>query len=287
MAADSPANSLAPRLIVSDIDGTFIDSAGRVSRRLRDVVVRAVRAGAHFGLATGRPHRWLLPVLEQLPFAPVCVCANGAVVYDPATDTVVHAFELETPAMTEVVEAVDEVLTPLAREHGFIFGYGVERVGSSALDPEEECFLVTAEYNLDAWDTRFGVVDKHELISVPAAKLLVRCGALTSAEMFDVIAPVVDADVAHVTYSMDEGLIEFSCPGVNKAAGASVLAQHYGVDASEVVAFGDMPNDLEMLDWAGIGVAMANAAPLLHDAADEITLTNDEHGVAVVLERWF
>ena len=72
----------APRLIISDIDGTFITSAGRVTQRLRGAIVRAVESGAHFGLATGRPHRWLLPVLEQLPLAPVCVCANGAVVYD-------------------------------------------------------------------------------------------------------------------------------------------------------------------------------------------------------------
>ena len=63
----------APRLIISDIDGTFITSAGRVTGRLRAVIVRAVESGAHFGLATGRPHRWLIPVLEQLPLAPVCV----------------------------------------------------------------------------------------------------------------------------------------------------------------------------------------------------------------------
>ena len=63
----------APRLIISDIDGTFITSAGRVTPRLRNVVSRAISSGAHFGLATGRPHRWLIPVLEQLPVAPVCV----------------------------------------------------------------------------------------------------------------------------------------------------------------------------------------------------------------------
>lgn len=277
MTVDSPA----PRLIISDIDGTFIDSAGRVSPRLRDVVVRAVRSGANFGLATGRPHRWLIPVLDQLPFTPVCVCANGAVVYDPATDTVIHAFELDTPAMADVVAACEEVFA------GVPHGYGVERVGSSALDPEDECFLITPEYNPDAWDSRFGVVDKQELIAVPAAKLLVRCPTMTSAEMFDAIAPAIDPTAAHVTYSMDEGLIEFSRPGVNKAAGAAILAERYGAAPAEVIAFGDMPNDLELLDWAGTGVAMANAAPMLHDAADLVTATNDDFGVARVLERWF
>lgn len=271
----------APRLIISDIDGTFITSAGRVTDRLRAVIVRAVESGAHFGLATGRPHRWLIPVLEQLPLAPVCVCANGAVVYDPATDRVLHAFELSPSAMAEVVEAAERVLADVPH------GYGVERVGSSALDPEEECFIITPEYNRDAWDSQFGVTDTQTLISQPAAKLLVRCSSMTSAQMFELIAPEVDPELAHVTYSMDEGLIEVSCPGVNKAAGARYLAERYGVTAADAVAFGDMPNDLELLRWAGVGVAMGNAVPMLHDAADHVTATNDEYGVAQVLERWF
>ena len=271
----------APRLIISDIDGTFITSAGRVTGRLRAVIVRAVESGAHFGLATGRPHRWLIPVLEQLPLAPVCVCANGAVVYDPATDRVLHAFELSPSAMAEVVEAAERVLADVPH------GYGVERVGSSALDPEEECFIITPEYNRDAWDSQFGVTDTQTLISQPAAKLLVRCPSMTSAQMYELIAPEVDPELAHVTYSMDEGLIEVSCPGVNKAAGARYLAERYGVTAADAVAFGDMPNDLELLRWAGVGVAMGNAVPMLHDAADHVTATNNEYGVARVLERWF
>ncbi|MDY5785052.1 HAD family hydrolase [Corynebacterium sp.] len=274
---------MAPRLIVSDIDGTFITSAGRVTPRLRDVVVRAVRAGTGFGLATGRPHRWLLPVLEQLPIAPVCVCANGAVVYDPAEDRIVRAFELEATVMAGLVETIESVMAPL----GLPFGYGVERVGESALDPEDEVFLITPAYNPDGWDSRFGIVPIDELVSVPAAKLLVRCTEMHSAEMFDLIAPLIDETSAHVTYSMDEGLIELSSPGVNKAMGVSILAAHHGVEPAEVVAFGDMPNDCEMLSWVGTGVAMGNAHPLVQQTADQVTLTNDEDGVAHVLERWF
>lgn len=271
----------APRLIISDIDGTFITSAGRVTDRLRAVIVRAVESGARFGLATGRPHRWLIPVLEQLPLAPVCVCANGAVVYDPASDRVLHAFELAPSAMAEVVGVAERVLA------GVPHGYGVERVGSSALDPEEECFIITPEYNRDAWDSQFGIADTQTLISQPAAKLLVRCSTMSSAQMYELIAPEIDPELAHVTYSMDEGLIEVSCPGVDKAAGARYLAERYGATAADAIAFGDMPNDLELLRWAGVGVAMGNAVPMLHDAADHVTATNNEYGVARVLERWF
>jgi len=274
-------NTTAPKLIISDIDGTFLNPHGRVTPRLRDVVGRAVRSGAQFGLATGRPHRWLLPVLDQLPFSPICVCANGAVVYEPGTDTVLRAFELTPEAMDNVIVAVEPLFADVAH------GYSVERVGSSALTPEEECFLVTRDYNPDAWDSAYAVVTVEELIAVPAAKLLIRCPSMTSADMFELIAPVVDPADAHVTYSMNEGLIEFSHPGVNKATGVSVLAAHYGVEARDVVAFGDMPNDLEMLAWSGMGVAMANAASVVLDAADHVTVSNAEDGVAVVLEHWF
>lgn len=262
-------------MIASDIDGTFINSAGRVTPRLRAVVARAVEAGAFFCLATGRPHRWLSPITEQLPFAPISICANGAVIFDAARDEVLHAFELASSTMAEVIGAIAPVMADV------VHGFGVERVGRG------EEFLITREYNPDAWDDRFGVVDVDELIAQPATKLLVRCGSLTSAQMFERIAPVVNAADAHVTYSMDEGLIEISCPGVNKAASVAVLAQHYGVSAEDVIAFGDMPNDLEMLTWAGRGVAMGNASPVLAQAADEIADTNDNDGVAKILERWF
>ena len=251
--------------------------------RLRDTVVRAVRSGAKFALATGRPHRWLMPVLDQLPIAPTCVCANGAVVYDPVKDTVVRSFELAPETMQRVVDAVGKTLAP----HGLQHGFGVERVGQSALDPEEDCFLITPEYNRDAWDSSFGIGTAAEIVAEPAAKLLVRCPQLRSAELFDLVAPTIEPEDAHLTYSMDEGLIELSHPGVNKATGASVLAASYGIDPSQVIAFGDMPNDLELLAWAGMGVAMGNAAPVLLDAADYTTATNSEDGVAQVLEHWF
>ena len=81
--------------------------------------------------------------------------------------------------------------------------------------------------------------------------------------------------------------MEISAPPVTKAAGLMAVAQFYGVPASDVVAFGDMPNDIEMLQWAGLGVAMGNADERVKVAADEITTCNDDFGVARVLERLF
>jgi hypothetical protein len=90
-----------------------------------------------------------------------------------------------------------------------------------------------------------------------------------------------------VTFSTGHGLIELSAPGVTKGTGLAQLAAELGVLPADVVAFGDMPNDLPMLEWAGSGVAMANAHPDVLGVADEITAPNSEDGLAMVLERWF
>jgi hydroxymethylpyrimidine pyrophosphatase-like HAD family hydrolase len=88
-----------------------------------------------------------------------------------------------------------------------------------------------------------------------------------------------------VTHSIDESFLEVSHPSVHKAATVEALLADSGIAAVEVVAFGDMPNDLELIRWAGLGVAVANAHPALRAAADEVTASNDDDGVALVIER--
>jgi hydroxymethylpyrimidine pyrophosphatase-like HAD family hydrolase len=93
--------------------------------------------------------------------------------------------------------------------------------------------------------------------------------------------------LADLTFSHPRGLVEMSPRGVTKATGLAEVASRLSVSPDDVVAFGDMPNDLEMLRWAGHGVAMGNAHPALREIADEVTATNADDGLAVVLERWF
>jgi hydroxymethylpyrimidine pyrophosphatase-like HAD family hydrolase len=90
-----------------------------------------------------------------------------------------------------------------------------------------------------------------------------------------------------ITYSTNNGLVEIVPLGISKATGVEELARPLGITADGVVAFGDMPNDVPMLQWSGLGVAMGNAHPDAVAAADEVTAANTEDGVARVLERWW
>ncbi|PXX13168.1 HAD family hydrolase [Mycolicibacterium moriokaense] len=269
---------MTPALIASDVDGTLLDDDEKITPRTREAVVAAVDSGAVFVLATGRPPRWVHPVVDALGFAPMAVCANGAVIYDPATDRIISARTLSADALAELAEIATRVI-PGA-------GLAVERVGASAHDAATPQFVSSPGYE-HAWlnpdNTEVSVED---LLSAPAVKLLIRKAGARSSDMAAALTKHVGLE-GDITYSTNNGLIEVVPLGISKATGVDELARPLGITAEDVVAFGDMPNDVPMLGWAGLGVAMGNAHPDAVAAADEVTASNTEDGVARVLERWW
>jgi Cof subfamily protein (haloacid dehalogenase superfamily) len=266
-----------PRLVATDVDGTLLDPDDRVSPRAGAVIGRLVASGVGFVLVTGRPPRWIPPVAAQLGCVRLAVCANGGVLYDAVEDRVLWARTLDPDALGRLAAAAAETLPGC--------GLAVERVGAGA-DGDAAPFVAEPGYR-HAWaDGDDVTVERAELLSRPAVKLLVRDPRLSSDAMVAALAPVIGDD-ADLTFSHPRGLVEVSPPSVTKATGLAEVAQRHGVPAADVVAFGDMPNDLEMLRWAGHGVAMGNAHPALLEVADEVTASNGEDGLALVLERWF
>lgn len=269
----------APRLVATDVDGTLLDDDHAISARTIDAISRTVRAGVGFVLVTGRPPRWIPPIAAKLPAGLVrlCVCANGAVLYDAVDDVVLDAHTLE-PAAVRTVAAVATELFPGC-------GLGVERLGNAETGGVDE-FLADPAY-VHAWgESDAGPATRDELLARPVTKLLVRAPELSSDQMRERLAPRVDG-LCDLTFSHPAGLLEVAAPGITKATGLAGIAERRGVAPAEVVAFGDMPNDREMLAWAGRGVAMGNAHPELLALADEVTAPNTRDGLAEVLERWF
>ena len=129
-------------------------------------------------------------------------------------------------------------------------------------------------------------VSRADLVSAPTEKLLIRKTGARSADMAAQLARYVDAE-GDITYSTNNGLIEIVPRGISKATGVEEIAAPLGITAADIVAFGDMPNDVPMLRWAGLGVAMGNAHPEAMAAANEVTAPNTDDGLARVLERWW
>ena len=269
---------MLPALVATDVDGTLLDPDERITPRTREAVAAAVAGGAHFVLATGRPPRWIPPVVDGLGFAPMAVCANGAVIYDAATDRVISARTLPVDVLTELAEIAARVV-PGA-------GLAAERIGRSAHDTATPQFVSAPGYE-HAWLNPDNTeVSYDDLLSAPAVKLLVRKPGVPSSVLAAALARHIGV-LGDITYSTNDGLIEISPIGITKAVGVEEVARSLQISATDVVAFGDMPNDVPMLRWAGHGVAMGNAHPDAIAAANEVTAPNSDDGLARVLERWW
>jgi Cof subfamily protein (haloacid dehalogenase superfamily) len=262
------------RLVASDIDGTLIRGDGSLSKRTVAVIDRLHSRGVPVVLVTGRPVRWLRQLYDQMDEPVPAVCANGAVVYDPDTDEVLVANPLSVDLLLEVTKKLREAIPGIAFavevEDGRGFWY--EQAWPLRWDGEHNSVRVLAT--------------PAELTSAPAVKLLARAADLQPDDFYDLVGRTL-GPLAESTHSSSSALVEISAAGVTKAAGLAWLCEREGYTAQDVIAFGDMPNDVPLLTWAGHSVAMGNAHPAVRAAADEVTLTNDEDGVAAYLERAF
>lgn len=222
-------------------------------------------------LCTARPPRWMKPVAEATGHRGVAICANGAVVWDLHSESALEEWPLEPVVARQIVELLRPALPDAA--------WAVERTAGLAHEPAYEPVWPPPD------GTIVGVID--ELVSQPAVKLMLRDRGRSADDLLERARELV-GDLAELTHSSSaDVLLEISAAGVSKASALARLCEQRGVSSHEVIAFGDMPNDLPMLKWAGHSVAVANAHDDVLAAADEVTASNDQAGVALVLERVF
>ena len=263
------------RLVATDLDGTLVRGDRSISPRTAKVLGRLGAAGVPIVLVTGRPIRWLAGIYEQLTIRPLAVTVNGAAIYDPVTDELIHSEPLTAAAVAEACTRLRAAVP------GVVFA--TEREGGRSL-------VYEADYAIGPWEVGRDCVRSApyaEVISQPAHKLLVRAGAQPPDEFTARVGECLTG-LAEATNSSSSGMVEVSAAGVTKASGLARVAESLGVAAGDVVAFGDMPNDLPMLTWVGHGVAMLNAHPAVRAAADAVTtFSNEDDGVAAYLESHF
>jgi Cof subfamily protein (haloacid dehalogenase superfamily) len=264
------ASPWRPRLVATDLDGTIVGPSGEISDRTVRALHRVEELGVPVVFVTGRPPRWLRVVSERTGRTGLAICANGAIVYDLHTEQVVahHPIAVEIgleiarrlrESLPEVVFAV-ETLDGYAREHDYRPRWDV------GLEPT------------------LGPID--EIFGEATVKLLIRHESM-DADRLLAAAREVAGDLAEFTHSSTEGLLEVSASGVSKATTLAELCAERGIDAADVIAFGDMPNDLAMLAWAGTAYAVAGAHPEVLAAVERHTGDPVDDGVAEVLERVF
>lgn len=273
------APSRPPRLVATDLDGTLLRSDGTVSARTRDVLVALDEAGVHVVFVTARPPRWLDAVADLVGGHGLVIAMNGAALYDAATRRVTECHGFDPGALAAVVRDLRAALPRAA--------LAVESVDGPTFDP---AFRHGPEHAHDDADLPPDVVAPVErALGTGVGKLLARdtgtaVGSADGQDAFFARVRDVVGDRALLAYSGAGGLAELTPPGVTKAAALARWSAAQGVDAADVWAFGDMPNDLPMLGWAGRSFAVANAHPDVLGAVTDRTASNDDDGVAVALE---
>jgi hydroxymethylpyrimidine pyrophosphatase-like HAD family hydrolase len=267
-----------PKLVASDVDGTLLPTGQSLSPRTASVVRRVVGSGTPFVLVSGRPPRWIPEVADAAGTDGYAVCSNGAVLYDIGRDRVLAAHTMPPDMLRDVSRILDGVLGD--------YGLAAERIGARAVDEQVVPFVIEQGY-VHPWGGDGPVVSSRaEVLGRPSVKLLVSKPEMSSDELADAVLPLL-GDTVTATFSAGGGILEICCRDVTKASGMRTVADMHGVAAADVLAFGDMPNDIAMLEWAGHGVAMRNGHPGVLAVADEVTASNSDDGVAAVLERWW
>ncbi|MFC4062997.1 Cof-type HAD-IIB family hydrolase [Planomonospora corallina] len=260
------------RLIATDLDGTALRSDGTVSPRTAAAFARVESAGAVLVFVTGRPPRWMHTVAGAVRHRGLAICANGALVYDLHTEKIVKSHLIQPEVLEEVVVRLREKMPDLT----FSAEY-------------EDGFAHESDFRPGSWDRQAVAglsVGTAALTSRPCAKLLALHPEMDPDRLHETVCELV-GDQVTPTHSSGRALIEMSAHGVTKASALATFVEKQGIDTAEVIAFGDMPNDLPMLRWAGTSYAVANAHPEVLAAVDHVTAANDEDGVARVIEELF
>lgn len=262
------------RLIATDLDGTLLRGDLSVSSRTRRALDCARAAGLHVVPVTARQPRGVRTIAEAAGFNGWALCGNGAHGVHLDTGEVLFEAHVQQDVQRAVAQAllvqVPGVLFVSVRNGGEVF---VAQEGYADLAHFEDHKRDPAE---------MGTFSLQDVLEQPSLKFIVRHPSLSPRELLAHVRALQLPGFA-VTHS-GAPFLEVLAEGVSKAWGLERLCAHLGVRRDEVLAFGDAPNDAEMLAWAGRGVAMANAEPEAAEAAGEQTLSNEDDGGAVVIE---
>lgn len=269
---------MAIRLIALDIDGTLLDSARQLRPRVRQAIAAAHERGIVVTLATGRRYRMTAAVAAEAGIRAPLVLNNGNLIYDPATgERLFHQPLAVRTARVAVCILRDRQFSPVLYRH--------EETGPDVFyeQPSDDTWF---------WQWEPGTATQvSQLLQVcrPAPdKILVHDKRDRIAELQTELQQVLPGRWRAYTVggaTPEYGLLELFHGACSKAAALRRLARHLGIERRQVMAIGDDINDIEMLNWAGAGVAMANAPPEVKQHARWQTGSNDEDGVAEAIER--
>lgn len=263
------------KLIAVDLDGTLVRSDQSISPRTIDTLVQVQQSGVKMAVASGRPTFGTAHVADALrlaDFGGYVMSYNGGEIYDWGTKTRLHAQTLD--------EDIIPYIYMYAREHGMpIMTY----IGKEVVSEVENNEYI----NYSVMRNRMTLRKVEDFVATAQGVGIVKCIIVGDPTLL----PALEIEMQETlkgkagVFRSEPFFLEIVPVGIDKAKGLSILLNKIGMQPSELIAFGDGYNDIPMLQFAGLGVAMGNAAEKIQKAADMVAQSNDDDGIAVLLEK--
>lgn len=265
-------NPVTYRLVALDMDGTLLTDSMEITPRTANAIRSGMERGVRFVLATARPFCSARPFAEALGLETPLVCCNGALVYD-GLGKVLDARPIASDAAAEMASFCQERGLYMKVYDGGVF---------YVQEPTQETLKYSPRYGIP-----YEAVG--DMASFIAKKALSPCAFVVHAKPGEI--PSLKAEMERLWAGRAVGdcpndhAIHFTDARASKLAAIQSIAGEWGIPREEVLAVGNGGNDREMILWAGFGVAMANSVDGLRELADHVAASNNEEGVAEVLER--
>jgi Cof subfamily protein (haloacid dehalogenase superfamily) len=276
-ARTAPAAPQAPeqvgiRMVAIDIDGTLLRSDKRMSIRVRDAIIETSRRGVKVVIATARPPRSVREIYDLLKLDTPLINYNGALTHDPIRRKTIHHQPIDRSLSRAVVKLARKIDPKVVVSLEILDKWYTDHVDESL--PTETSMRFNPDF--------IGPLDAF--LHVPITKLML----LASADRLMPIREALDQKFRGrlAAAISDSHLLQLIHPLANKGIALAHVADEFGIHSRNVMAIGDAPNDVGMLTWAGLGVAVGNAWERTLAAADVVVPANDEDGVAYALDKY-
>lgn len=264
------------RMIVLDIDGTLTNDEKKITPKTKEALMNAQEQGAIIVLASGRPVAGLLRISKELELNQhhgLLLAYNGGKVIDAQTDQLIYEKAMPLERAKAILRHLKQFpVTPMVDD------------GNCLYVPDKNGHKVDYESSINDLTVKELPELAEQLDFSPVKVLTAAPNEVLMSVMKDITSPFEE----EFSFIMSAPFyLECNMKGISKADSLGRVCESLHISPEEVISFGDAQNDLSMIEFAGHGVAMGNACEELKAAADEITLSNNEDGIAAVLERYF
>lgn len=279
-------NNLKYKMLVTDMDYTLLNKEKKISERNREAVKKAIEKGVHIIVATGRIYTSARIYARLLGVRAPIIASNGAIIREAVfnnpkdTENAIYKDTLNVGTIKKMIE--------ISHKYGLSCHFFTE----DTIYAEK---LVNVSLRYTEWNKYLGEEDKVKIIiaddmekTLVQDKMEILKGVVVDNDSEKIQSfrnEIEETGIVSVTQSMNNNL-EVMNKGVTKGSAVKILAQMYGIDREEIIAIGDNENDMSMIEYAGLGIAMGNAEESLKNVADYITGDYQEDGVAEAIEKF-